>query len=86
MLLDSILELGGEKHDLYAALFGGASVLGKGTGGSSAEVPLGRRNLLEAREFLARHEIPVIREDIGGHEGRKLTFHTLDGSTIVRKL
>lgn len=86
MLLDNLRELGAEKRDLYAAIFGGASVLGNRNGRASGEVPLGRRNLIEAREFLALHEIPVIREDVGGGEGRKLTFRTLDGTTIVRKL
>jgi chemotaxis protein CheD len=84
MLLDNLRELSADTRDLYAAIFGGASLLGGRN--SSGPVPLGRRNLIEAREFLARHEIPVVREDVGGDKGRKLTFRTFDGTTIVRKL
>jgi chemotaxis receptor (MCP) glutamine deamidase CheD len=28
----------------------------------------------------------VLRQDVGGRKGRKLTFRTADGSTLVRKL
>jgi chemotaxis protein CheD len=84
ILLERLIGRGAAKDDLYAAVFGGASVLGNGD--SNGEPSLGRRNVIEAREFLARHDIPVIREDVGGHEGRKLTFHSVDGTTIVRKL
>ena len=30
--------------------------------------------------------IPVVREDVGGSEGRKVTFRSADASTIIRKL
>lgn len=83
MLLDGILRLGADERSVFAAIFGGASVLANHGGG---ELSLGRRNLAEAREFLAAQEIPVIREDAGGEEGRKLTFRTIDGTTFVRKL
>lgn len=82
MLLERMLGLGAHASSLFAAVFGGASLLSNGNG----EQSLGQRNLLEARDFLERHHIPVIREDVGGAEGRKLTFRTLDGTTFVRKL
>lgn len=71
--LEKILDYGSVKRDIIAAIFGGASILGQ-------------RNVAAAREFLRRHDIPVVREDVGGSHARKLTFRTVDGSTIVRGL
>ena len=82
MLLDGMHRLGAVTDDIIAAIFGGASLLGQ----SGPEGTLGQRNVNEAHDFLARYDIPLVRYDVGGHEGRKLTFRTLDGSTIVRKL
>lgn len=82
MLLERVLELGASVETLFAAVFGGASVLGGAEGAQS----LGSRNVIEARQFLEGHGIPVIRTDVGGEEGRKLTFRTIDGTTFVRKL
>jgi chemotaxis protein CheD len=78
ILLERMAELGADTTEILAAVFGGAALL--------ADEGLGRRNLSEAREFLARREIPVIREDIGGNAARRLAFRTVDGSTIVRRL
>lgn len=82
MLLQRVVELGAKPATLFAAVFGGASLFSNG----GAEPSLGSRNVIEAREFLTRHGIPVIREDAGGREGRKLTFRTIDGTTLVRRL
>ncbi len=82
MLLQRVVELGADATKLFAAIFGGSSVLG----GAHHEQSLGMRNVIEAREFLERYDIPVIRADVGGSEGRKLTFRTIDGTTFVRKL
>lgn len=82
MLLDRVLALGAQRDSLLACVFGGASVLAvEGTG-----TPLGSRNVSEAMDFLRREEIAVLRHDVGGREGRKLTFRTADGATLVRKL
>jgi len=72
-LLEKLTDMGAGRDEIFAAVFGGAS-------------SLGRQNIGAAREFLSRHDIPIIRHDVGGEEGRKLTFRTLDGSTIVRRL
>lgn len=83
LLFEGLLARGAKAGDLVAAIFGGASVLGPM---ASPETSLGRRNVVTARQFLADHDIPVVREDVGGEEGRKLVFRTIDGSTVVRTL
>lgn len=82
MLLARMLELGARRETLLACVFGGASVLP----GQAAPPTLGSRNVAEAFDFLARHEIAVLRHDVEGEQGRKLTFRTADGTTHVRKL
>ena len=82
LLLDKVLGLGNRRENLVAAVFGGASVLAV-----NLDVPrLGTRNTEVALDFLHREGIAILRQDIGGSMGRKLTFRTADGSTLVRKL
>jgi chemotaxis protein CheD len=82
MLLEKVIAAGATKSDLVAAVFGGASVLGDSPG----EAFLGRSNVDKARDFLRTHEIPLIRQDVGGVKGRKLVFRTINATTIVRTL
>lgn len=82
MLLERVLRIGAEKETLLACVFGGASIIpGDGNGPR-----LGSRNVVEAFDFLERHEIAVLRHDVEGQQGRKLTFRTTDGTTLIRKL
>lgn len=82
MLLERVVELGAPLERLVSCVFGGASIFpvpGKGP-------QLGSRNSAEAFEFLEHHGIAVLRSDVGGGQGRKLTFRTADGSTLIRKM
>ena len=82
MLLDRVLEIGARRETLLACVFGGASLMpGEGKGPA-----LGSRNVAEAFEFLERNDIAVLRHDVEGRQGRKLTFRTVDGTTLIRKL
>jgi chemotaxis protein CheD len=82
MLLARVLENGAHRETLLACVFGGASVLA----GETAQPTLGSRNVAEAFDFLQRNEIAVLRHDVEGRQGRKLTFRTSDGTTLIRKL
>ena len=75
--------LGGARHRLQAKVFGGASVIDafQTTNGS-----LGMQNVSLARRFLADAGIPIVNEDVGGSQGRKLVFRTSDGSAWVRHI
>ena len=81
-LLDKVCALPVRREHFVAAVFGGASVLA----GAAGVPKLGARNVDAAREFLRRAGIAIVREDVGGSQGRKLTFRTADGSTVVRKI
>jgi chemotaxis protein CheD len=80
-LLDLVLARGARRASLQAKVFGGASVLralvGRSLGSDNAELAL--RLLKEA-------DVPILEQDLGGQKGRKLVFHTDDGSAWVRHL
>lgn len=82
-LLNKLLELGGQKSRLQAKLFGGACVI---DAFRERESHLGTKNVQTAEELLQREAIPLVGHDVGGCKGRKLIFHTDDGTAWVRHL
>jgi chemotaxis protein CheD len=81
-LLAVLRLLGAAPSGLYAKLFGGAGR----TGARTDDAPLGRRNVEAARALLDRYAIPLVAEDVGGTQGRKLLFETCGGAVWVRRL
>lgn len=79
-LIEVVIDLGCRKSALTAKVFGGASVaramVGQGPGGQNVEVAI---RCLEAEG------IPVMAEDGGGTNGRKVIFHTDTGVAWVRQ-
>jgi chemotaxis protein CheD len=82
MLLEQLLAIGARQDSLLGAVFGGASVLSV----EANKSVLGARNVEVAERFLHATGIPLVRQDTGGQAGRKLTFRSADGTTLVRKL
>jgi chemotaxis protein CheD len=82
-LIEEVVGVGAEQARLQAKLFGGACVLEAFRG---RENHLGAKNVTIAREVLAAADIPIIGEDVGGNRGRKLIFHTDNGSAWVKQL
>lgn len=80
-LLGRLAALGSAGRDLRAKLFGGACVLEPFRERSRH---LGMQNAEAARRLLAAARIAIVAEDTGGDRGRKLVFHTGDGSAYVR--
>lgn len=56
--------------ELEVVVAGGASMLA----GLRGAEPIGRRNVQAAREHLARRGLRVRYEDVGGHQGRRLSI------------
>ena len=82
MLLERLVAVGAKRERLVSSVFGGASIFpvpGQGP-------QLGNRNVAEALEFLEREGVAVLRSDVCGNQGRKITFRTSDGTTLVRKM
>lgn len=85
LLIRKLLNLGAVKGNLEAKLFGGACVLDAMKSRVQSD-HLGTKNVAVARKVLSEAGIPVVLEDIGGSSGRKLIFHSSNGSAWVKKL
>jgi chemotaxis protein CheD len=83
LLINDVVAKGGRRGNLRAKVFGGASVLELTRPGHR---PLGEENVRLALRLLDSHAIPVIDGDVGGHRGRKLVFHTDEGTAWMRLL
>lgn len=83
LLLQQVLARGCRREDLVVKLFGGAAMF-------QADQPypttLGGKNVLAARKLIARDDLRIAREDVGGLRGRKLIFNTRDGSARTKQI
>ena len=84
MLIDKLLALGARRDRLVAKVFGGACVMSGGD--EQRRTHLGAQNTEVAFRLLAEEGIPVTAEDVHGNRGRKVVFHTDDGSAWVKRL
>lgn len=82
-LLRKLVALGGRQSRFQAKLFGGACVI---EAFRERENHLGAKNVRTAEEFLEREGIPLVSHDVGGCKGRKVIFHTDDGTAWVKQL
>ena len=83
LLIDRLLALGSGRERLRVKLFGGACVL---DAFRDRQNHLGTQNVQVAREMLTAAEIPIVSADVEGRRGRKLIFHTDDGSAWIKSL
>ena len=82
-LIDSMVERGAATRRLVAKIVGGASVLDAFAG---ARKSIGDQNVAIAREFLSRLDIRITGDQTGGRKGRKLLFHTGNGTAYVKEI
>jgi chemotaxis protein CheD len=82
-LIARVVSLGSCKSDLVAKVFGGANTNG---GPGAGNAGLGAKNVQLAKRILSRERIPIAAEDVLGSRGRKIIFHTAEGSAWVRSL
>ena len=80
MLIEQLCAAGARKVRLRAKVFGGSAMT------DSRQDPLGPKNATLAFEQLAAWGIPVVAQDVRGTRGRKLIFHTDDGTALVKLL
>jgi len=82
-LIDNVLTRGASPERLVAKIFGGASVIEVFSGQRRA---IGEQNVQVAREALTRHGVRVHADETGGKHGRKLLFHTGNGSVFMKEI
>jgi chemotaxis protein CheD len=80
-LFNAFIDFGSQPGDLVAQIFGGA-----GMQANFQSQAIGRENILVARKFLSRHDIPVLSEDVSGNLGRKILFFSSLNRALVYKL
>jgi chemotaxis protein CheD len=80
-LLERVLVLGADREMLQARVFGGAWM---NVGLRENPAHVGLQNVQLAHDLLAGEGIPVVAAETGGASGRRLVFHTDDGSAWVR--
>jgi len=52
--------------------------------GGSEAMMIGQKNVLVAREILKEYRIPIVAEDIGGQNGRKIQFDLARGKVLMK--
>ncbi len=82
-LVERVSELAGAGSQLQAKIVGGASVLPSVSGRRRR---FGLENVEAAHQLLARADIEVVAEVVGGHCGRRVIFDVTDGSMWVQDL
>ena len=78
-LIDKMINLGSEKRDLVAKVFGGANGLSE-----NSVYEIGKRNIAVAYEILERNNIPILKADTGGVRGRKILMHTATNKILLK--
>ena len=76
-LIDKMTDLGCDKRNLVAKMFGGANQ-------SISRMNIGERNAKVAMEFLSKYGISIVAESIEGTEGRKIEFNTCTGEVRMK--
>jgi chemotaxis methyl-accepting protein methylase/chemotaxis receptor (MCP) glutamine deamidase CheD len=78
-LIEQVFQLGAERSDLQARIFGGGSILKP----LEDLFTIGAENVKIAREILAEFDIPVVNDFIGAECGIRISFNTFSGEVSV---
>ncbi len=82
LLINRIMNLGGNRFNLVAKIFGGANVVAA----ISSKNGMGKKNSEFVLEYLHNESIKIIGEDIGGNESRRIYFHTDSGTVFIKRI
>jgi chemotaxis protein CheD len=82
LLINRVMTIGGERQNLIAKVFGGAHVLPA----ISPENWMGAKNSEFVLEFLRMETISIASRDLGGHDTRKIFFHTDSGEVLLKRI
>lgn len=83
LMLSRMVKRGARRERIVAKIFGGARMF-KNVMGSPGVLQIGEKNIKSAREKLAELGIPVVAEDVGGDQGRTISFNISDGTVLLR--
>jgi chemotaxis protein CheD len=83
LLVNKMAELGSYRHKLQAHVFGGACIF---ESLRERKHSLSVMNIEIALEMLAKYNIKVLTQQVGGRKGRKIVYQTSDGSFTVKEV
>jgi len=79
-LIKNLINIGSEKKNLVAKVFGGAAVINS----SDCVFNIGERNIEIQENILQEQGIKVVAKSVGGQLGRKLIFNTETGTVKMK--
>lgn len=79
-MIELMMAKGSTPKTLEAKIFGGASMRIS----SSEAMMIGEKNVLVAHEILNEYRIPIVAEDVGGQNGRKIQFNLERGKVLMK--
>lgn len=82
LLINKIMNLGGDRRRLQAKVFGGANVLDM----KGSSLRIGDRNCRFVKEFLATERIPIVSQKVGGVSAMQVQFLTHTGKAFAKEL
>lgn len=81
LLINDLLKGGARRQRLQAKVFGGGNVLS----GFHSD-PIGTRNAQFVLDYLKAERIPVLAQDLGDNQARKVGFFAQTGRSLVKRL
>ncbi|HLT43965.1 MAG TPA: chemoreceptor glutamine deamidase CheD [Luteimonas sp.] len=81
LLINDLLKRGARRQRLQAKVFGGGNVLS----GFHSD-PIGTRNARFVLDYLGAEGIPVLAQDLGDNQARKVGFFPRTGRSLVKRL
>jgi len=81
-IVKNLMTIDGNMKNLEAKIFGGGQVVGH----LNLGMGIGERNIQVAKEVLGEMSIPIIFENVGGKNGRKIYFNTSNFEVEVRQI
>lgn len=79
-LIESMENLGCERRNMQAKVFGGANVIEM----KNIDMMIGRKNILIAEEILKEYKIPIVAKDVGGERGRRIAMQSDTGKIFLK--
>lgn len=76
---------GSHRRDVEVKCFGGADMFSRKIV-KKGIVSVGRQNIRTAEETLTREGFTIVKQDVGGLEGRKVFFYTHTGEVLLKRL
>lgn len=83
LLIKMMADAGSRPGAYSARIFGGSSMF-KGLNSSFLQ-NIGDGNIAIVRQFLINNKIPLVLEDVGGHDGRTISLYLDDGRVLLKK-